>query len=65
MILLHMVKTRTEAALRQKESRALDEIATLLRLEVEAGVSIIEEFEAFRAILGDIAVMKLHRWWEK
>ncbi|KAG9020228.1 hypothetical protein FRB95_004804 [Tulasnella sp. JGI-2019a] len=65
MILLHMVKIRTEAALLQKESGALGEIATLSRFEVEGGALTAEEFEAFRAILGEAAVMKLYQWWEK
>ncbi|KAG8988311.1 hypothetical protein FRB94_003382 [Tulasnella sp. JGI-2019a] len=56
-VLLHMIKTRTEAALRQKGTGRVRGIKMLRRLEVEVDVFTVEEFEAIRAVIGDVAIM--------
>ncbi|KAG8988300.1 hypothetical protein FRB94_003393 [Tulasnella sp. JGI-2019a] len=55
--LLHMVKTRTDAAIRQKGTSSMSEIAMLEKLEVRAGVFAVEEFEVIQAVLGDASVI--------
>ncbi|KAG8988288.1 hypothetical protein FRB94_014747 [Tulasnella sp. JGI-2019a] len=59
--LFHMVKMRTEAALRQKEAKETSGVAILERLEVGKDVFSAEEFEAVRTALGHAVVMKPDR----
>ncbi|KAG9000113.1 hypothetical protein FRB94_002081 [Tulasnella sp. JGI-2019a] len=55
--LLHMVKTRAEAALRQQAAGDINAIAMLERLEVGGNLFTIEEVEVIGAILGRALVI--------
>ncbi|KAG8993367.1 hypothetical protein FRB94_010821 [Tulasnella sp. JGI-2019a] len=55
--LLHMIKARKEAALGKEETGNGDGIVMLGMLVVGEDVFTVEEFEAFRAVLGDVAGM--------
>ncbi|KAG9029261.1 hypothetical protein FRB95_005535 [Tulasnella sp. JGI-2019a] len=57
-VLLNMIKTRAEAALRRKKTGGMDGIVMLKKLEVGEDVFTFEEFEAVRAVLGNAAVMR-------
>ncbi|KAG8988303.1 hypothetical protein FRB94_003390 [Tulasnella sp. JGI-2019a] len=59
--LLHMVKMRTEAALPRQGTAELGEIAMLERSKVGSGVFKVGEFEAVRAVLGDVVAMSPRR----
>ncbi|KAG9030383.1 hypothetical protein FRB95_003982 [Tulasnella sp. JGI-2019a] len=55
--LLHMVKARAEASVRQEGTGLISEIVVLKRFQVERGIFTEDQFKVVRAALGDAAVL--------